>query len=78
MILGGRIEHDCSIERSVGYYLEGVMPLAPFSKAPFHLTLRGVTNNRTDPSVSTVQRNRVTVGMNVVCRLTQSRYPAFH
>ena len=46
------MEHDCNDERGIGYYLEGVMALAPFSKVPFHLTLRGVTNNNKDPSVS--------------------------
>lgn len=59
MILGGRVEHDCNTERSVGYYLEGVMSLAPFSKAPFHLTLRGVTNNRKDPSVDSIKASSI-------------------
>ncbi|XP_062510130.1 RNA 3'-terminal phosphate cyclase-like protein [Corticium candelabrum] len=55
IILGGRVEHDCNDERGIGYYLEGVMALAPFSKVPFHLTLRGVTNNNKDPSVDFIR-----------------------
>jgi RNA 3'-terminal phosphate cyclase-like protein len=46
--------HDCSLSRSVGYYLEPLVMLAPFAKKPLHLTLRGVTTNESDLSVSTV------------------------
>lgn len=62
VILGGRVEHDCNNERSVGYYLEGVMALAPFAKAPFHLILRGVTNNKKDSSVSSPESGLITFG----------------
>lgn len=66
VLLGGTIEHDCPIGtiveddnddgplqyRGVGWFLEGLLPLAPFGKEALHLTLRGVTDgtcNR-DPS----------------------------
>lgn len=42
---GGEIEHDCSLQRGIGYYLEGVMILAPFCKTPVEAKLRGITNN---------------------------------
>lgn len=37
---------------SVGWFLEGILPLAPFGKAPLHLTLEGITDGTcdTDPS----------------------------
>lgn len=50
-ILGGTVEHDCSMERSIGYYLQVLVCLAPFSKQPFEITLRGVTNDPDDVSV---------------------------
>ena len=50
LLTGGKIEHDCSLERGVGYFLEPLMSLAPFCKNPVHAVLRGVTNNQIDPS----------------------------
>jgi len=49
-LLGGRVEHACSLSRGVGYYLEPILTLAPFCKEPLHLSLLGVTNNQIDPS----------------------------
>lgn len=45
LLYGGELEHDCSLQRSIGYYLEGIMILAPFCKEPINLKLRGITNN---------------------------------
>ena len=52
LLIGGTVDHDCSLQRSVGYFLESIVCLAPFCKRPLKLTLRGVTNNDEDPSVS--------------------------
>ena len=52
LLYGGAIEHQCSCQRSIGYYLEGIICLAPFCKKPISLKLTGVTNDDTDPSVS--------------------------
>jgi len=49
-LLGGRVEHQCSHTRGVGYWLEPILALAPFCKNPLHLILTGVTNNQVDPS----------------------------
>ena len=46
------MEHDCSVLRSIGYYLESLLCLAPFMKHPLRIVLRGVTNDQVDPSVS--------------------------
>jgi RNA 3'-terminal phosphate cyclase-like protein len=51
-IEGGRIQHDCGIDRSISYYLEPMISLAPFSKKPFVLTMEGITTDHIDPSVS--------------------------
>ncbi|KAG9486733.1 hypothetical protein GDO78_006880 [Eleutherodactylus coqui] len=39
LLLGGTLEHDCNIQRSIGYYLESLMCLAPFMKHPLRITL---------------------------------------
>uniref|UniRef100_A0A3P8UK53 RNA 3'-terminal phosphate cyclase-like protein n=1 Tax=Cynoglossus semilaevis TaxID=244447 RepID=A0A3P8UK53_CYNSE len=51
LLYGGSVEHDCSPQRSIGYYLEALLMLAPFMKNPLKATLRGVTNDPTDPTV---------------------------
>ena len=51
LLVGGTLDHDCSRQRSIGYFLEPLMMLAPFSKKPIHITLRGLTNGPLDPSV---------------------------
>lgn len=53
LLLGGSVEHDCNMQRSVGYYLEALLMLAPFMKTPLKATLRGVTNDHADPTVRT-------------------------
>ncbi len=50
LLTGGKIEHDCSLDRGIGYYLEPLLMLGPFCKAPLDVTFRGVTNNDIDPS----------------------------
>ena len=51
IIAGGHIVHDCPLSRSVGYYLEPIIMLAPFAKKPLQLTLRGITTDDNDLSV---------------------------
>jgi RNA 3'-terminal phosphate cyclase-like protein len=59
VLLGGDIEHDCPVGgeggdgvvaggRGVGWYLEGIFPLAAFGKEPLRLTLRGITDGTSD------------------------------
>ncbi|CAL1685078.1 unnamed protein product [Lasius platythorax] len=55
LLNGGELEHDCSLQRGIGYYLEGIMIIAPFCKNCVNLKLRGVTNNTTDPSIDRIQ-----------------------
>lgn len=52
------MEHECNTQRSVGYYLEALLMLAPFMKKPLKAVLKGVTNDPTDPSVSNVYFDR--------------------
>ena len=52
MLQGGSVEHSCNVHRSIGYYLEVLLCLAPFCKQKLQATLTGVTSNPSDPSVS--------------------------
>lgn len=51
-LAGGTVEHECSLSRGIGYYLEFVLYIAPFMKTALELRLKGVTNDRDDPSVN--------------------------
>lgn len=51
IINGRKLTHDCGTARGIGYFLEGLICLAPFGKVPLHITLKGITNHRLDPSV---------------------------
>ncbi|TFY66143.1 hypothetical protein EVG20_g4948 [Dentipellis fragilis] len=55
VIFGGAITHDCPLSRSVGYFLEPLIMIAPFSKKPFNLTLKGITTDDKDLSASCLQ-----------------------
>ena len=54
---GGRIDHQCSLTRGIGYWLEPILALAPFCKDPLHLTLTGVTNHQLDPSPDMIKQS---------------------
>lgn len=56
IISGGPVSHDCPLSRSVGYYLEPMLLVAPFAKMPLSLTLRGITTNDEDLSVSKLHK----------------------
>lgn len=61
LLSGGPVEHDCNTQRSIGYYLEALLMLAPFMKSPLKATLRGVTNDPCDPTVPDAQEFRLCV-----------------
>lgn len=52
MLYGGEIQHSCNVQRSISYYLEVLICLAPFTKQMLRATLTGVTSDLIDPSVS--------------------------
>lgn len=69
VLIGGEIQHDCpvadesmadqdddsnkTLSRSVGWFLEGILPLAPFGKEALSVTFSGITDGTcdVDPSV---------------------------
>lgn len=52
---GDELKHDCPVTRSIGYYLEALVTLAPFCKEPIGIELTGVTNDDSDCSVDTLR-----------------------
>jgi len=61
LLTGGKVEHDCSLERGVGYFLEPLLAVAPFCKNPLNVVLRGVTNNDLDPSPDLLKQSALPV-----------------
>jgi RNA 3'-terminal phosphate cyclase-like protein len=55
IIVGGKVTHDCGLGRSVGYFIEGILPLCFFAKKNVALTLRGITNDNIDLSVDCIR-----------------------
>ncbi|GAC93265.1 RNA 3'-terminal phosphate cyclase [Pseudozyma hubeiensis SY62] len=55
VIAGGKVVHECSLTRGIGYWLEWIVVLAPFAKKEVALTLRGVTNMDGDLGVDTIR-----------------------
>lgn len=52
VLVGGDIEHECPDSRSIGWFLEGILPLAPFGKEPLSIYFKGTTDGccEMDPS----------------------------
>ncbi|KAI0318824.1 18S rRNA biogenesis protein [Amylostereum chailletii] len=55
IISGGPVTHDCPLSRSIGYFLEPIIMLAPFSKKPLNLVLRGITTDDKDLSADLIR-----------------------
>ena len=51
IIAGGSLQHECPLSRSIGYFLEPIIMLAPFAKKPINLTIKGITTDEHDLSV---------------------------
>lgn len=58
-ITGGHVEFDCGLQRSISYFLEGMIMLAPFSKLAFKLTLTGLTCDSIDATIDTLRNVNV-------------------
>ena len=43
LLPGGRFTHTCHNGRSIGYYLEVLIPMAPFCKKPMDIIMNGIT-----------------------------------
>lgn len=54
-ILGGSLSFDCGSERAIGYFLEPILLVAPFSKFAFKLCLTGMTSHEEDTSIDIIR-----------------------
>ncbi|XP_073835750.1 RNA terminal phosphate cyclase 1 [Musca autumnalis] len=61
LLHGGQIHHDCSCQRSIGYFLDVLIALGPFCKVPLNVTLRGITNSKDSPSVDHIKGAAISV-----------------
>ncbi|PSN55155.1 RNA 3'-terminal phosphate cyclase-like protein [Blattella germanica] len=61
LLFGGSLDHECCKLKSIGYYLEVLMALGPFCKKALQITLRGVTNSQSDPSVDSFVSSAIPV-----------------
>ena len=55
LLTGGRIQHDCGTSRSIGWFVEAIIPLCIFAKESVRLSLTGITNDALDLSVDTLR-----------------------
>ncbi|GAB1605437.1 RNA 3'-terminal phosphate cyclase-like protein [Argonauta hians] len=55
MLSGGSFDHECDNGRALTYYLEPLFCLAPFTKKPLRVVLRGITHSLDDASVDHVK-----------------------
>lgn len=49
------ITHECGSERSLSYFVEGILPIVIWGKHPLTLVLEGLTHDSVDISVSSTQ-----------------------
>ena len=75
ILIGGKLSHDCGQSRSIGWFLEGILPLASLCKSALQLSLTGITNDSMDLSVDTfrlvtlpILRNFGIEGANIVVK----------
>ena len=59
-LLGGTdLHHECPDSRSIGWFIEGILPLAPFGKENLAITFTGITDGlcEIDPSADYLKRS---------------------
>lgn len=55
IIIGGDLVHTCPDSKPIGYYLESMLYLAPFSKKKFSIIFKGITSSKIDASVEALK-----------------------
>jgi RNA 3'-terminal phosphate cyclase-like protein len=56
MLLGGKVTHSCTTQRSIGYLIEACLILGPFCKEPLDITFTDcITNSDTDLSCDIIR-----------------------
>lgn len=55
IIIGGTHSHNAPLTRAVGYFIEPLLWLGPFSKKPLTVTLKGITTGPLDAGVDAIR-----------------------
>eukprot|EP01035_Chromulina_nebulosa_P020430 gene20430-26511_t len=55
LLIGGTITHNCGTSKSIGWFIEGILPLALLCKSPVKLILTGITNDSQDFTVDVLR-----------------------
>lgn len=55
LITGGSYSHQCPTSKSVGYFIEPMLYLAPFSKKKFSIIFKGITGSKFDIGVEGIR-----------------------
>ncbi|KAI3403466.2 hypothetical protein KGF56_003750 [Candida oxycetoniae] len=55
IIVGGEITHTCPTSKSVSYFIEPMLMLAPFSKNKFSIIFKGLTNNLNETGIDAIK-----------------------
>lgn len=55
IIIGGSHTHNCPPSKPVGYFVEPLLYLAPFSKKKFSIILRGITASHNDAGIEAIK-----------------------
>ena len=55
IIVGGSLTHNCPNSKPVGYFIEPMLYLAPFSKKKFSIVFRGITASNTDAGLDAIK-----------------------
>ena len=55
IVTGGSFSHDCGTAKCIGWFIEGIIPIAIFAKTALSLNMTGITNDDTDMSVDTLR-----------------------
>lgn len=55
IIIGGSYTHQCPNSKPVGYFVEPMLYLAPFSKKKFSLLFRGITSSHNDAGLEAIK-----------------------
>lgn len=55
IIVGGSYTHNCPNSKAVGYFVEPMLYLAPFSKKKFSLLFKGITASHNDAGIEAIK-----------------------
>lgn len=55
LVIGGSHSHSCGTAKSVGWFIEALLPIVIFAKEPTFITFTGITNDSMDMSVDIIR-----------------------